>query len=248
MNLSSVSINEALVKSIESGNINQMEYLISLGADLLLPDMYGETPLVKAAEIGNEMVVDKLLVLGSPPDSCYGASPLYLATKKGHIQVVKCLIMAGSKVDWQHENGLTPLMEASSVGYFELVQLLIESGADLSIVDDHDCKAITYASFNGYVEIVNYLGRFSSKDELEEAIYEATEGKGAKVRKKREGRVSKLYNAVKTNNLTELELVLKLGIDVNTKDNAGKTALNYARENQYLKVIELLLNFGARES
>jgi ankyrin repeat protein len=239
----------SLEQAIEFGDLNQIDYFITHGMDLNAPNIYGITPLHQASEVGNELVVNKLLLAGVSPNLYFGPPPpIYLATMKGHIKVVECLIKAGANMNFQHEDGLTPLMEASGAGYFELVRLLVEAGADPNIFDDHDCKAITYAGLNGYIEIINYLGGFASKEELEESIFEATEGKGAKVRKKRENRFNKLLDAVKTNNIMELELVLKLGVNLHSKDDKGKTALNYAIENNSTEVIELLRNFGAKSS
>jgi hypothetical protein len=57
--------------------MSQIDYLISHSKDLELPNIYGETLLAKAAELGDAVVIRELLLAGVSPDSRFGAFSLY---------------------------------------------------------------------------------------------------------------------------------------------------------------------------
>ena len=51
-----------------------------------------------------------------------------------------------------------------------------------------------------------------------------------------------LIECAKNNDVNHLEFLLQSGHDANTKDSSGGTALMYASENGFFKIVELLIN------
>ena len=57
--------------------------------------------------------------------------------------------------------------------------------------------------------------------------------------------MEKFFNAIRTHNIVTLELLIKLGQDVNVKDGYGNSPLHYAIEHERLGIAKMLLNAGA---
>jgi uncharacterized protein len=73
---------------------------IKQGASLSTPDNDGLTPLMNAAEIGNEDLLQYLIDHGAEVNerSTSGFTPLILAAAGGHLGCVKALVHCGAKV------------------------------------------------------------------------------------------------------------------------------------------------------
>ncbi len=61
-------------------------------------------------------------------------------------------------------------------------------------------------------------------------------------------KTSRLNTLIGENNISELEKLLKVDVDVNKQDSSGQTPLHHAVENQSLRIIKLLLLQGADPS
>ncbi|KIW27808.1 uncharacterized protein PV07_07513 [Cladophialophora immunda] len=89
----------------------------------------GQTPLSRAAEAGDENVVDTLLadkVVDINIRDHKGRTPLLLAAEGGHSKVVAQLLGRGANPNLEDLSGSTPLWEATNNGHTTVVRQLID--------------------------------------------------------------------------------------------------------------------------
>ncbi|PFX22621.1 ankyrin repeat and SAM domain-containing protein 3-like [Stylophora pistillata] len=102
-------------------------------ADLDRPNCSGWTPLMYAAYVGHDNIVNLLLdchVNVNAITAKNGATALMLAASCGNESVVYFLLQKGAKIDAQDKRGWTGLFYATYQGHHKVVQLLLENGAD----------------------------------------------------------------------------------------------------------------------
>jgi ankyrin repeat protein len=113
------------------------------GRDITTPNEKGDTPLLEAAEKGDEARlaivllcrdqilrekgVDILLVQKSE-----GYTALHVAALEGHANLVQLLLEQGMDVDLENEYGQTSLHIAADFGEVEVAQLLLDHGATVN--------------------------------------------------------------------------------------------------------------------
>lgn len=112
--------------------------------DLDQPNCDGWTPLMYAAYVGHDNIVN--LLLDFPVDvngrtrnrkKNYGATPLMLASSCGNDTVVYFLLQNGAKIDAQDNRGWTSLYYATYQGHANVAKMLLDNDAD-SEIRDHD--------------------------------------------------------------------------------------------------------------
>jgi len=116
-----------------------MDYKYKISISVFLED---RTPLSRAAEKGNEIVVKLLLENGARPDfeDIDGQTPLSRAVEKGSVAVVQLLLAKEAKMDYKYtifDSVLkrTPLSRAAEKGNEGVVRLLLEYGAQPDLED-----------------------------------------------------------------------------------------------------------------
>jgi len=57
-----------LYNSVVNNHFDMLEYLLKSGADPNIPNIYGESPLYQAVDIGNHRVINLLLEQGADPN------------------------------------------------------------------------------------------------------------------------------------------------------------------------------------
>jgi ankyrin repeat protein len=138
------------------------KYLLALpGAadDIHTKNVYGHTPLHRAAESEAASTVQLLLELGADVDVCDNddTTPLMLA---GSLSVVKLLLAAGADataVDTEKQSVLHyQASEGASAGS---ICLLLKAGADPTLLDSDGSTAAHIAGINGYFALEALLSR-----------------------------------------------------------------------------------------
>ena len=108
--------------------------------DLDQPNCDGWTPLMYAAYVGHDNIVN--LLLDFPVDvngrtqnrkKNYGATPLMLASSCGNDTVVYFLLQNGAKIDAQDNRGWTSLYYATYQGHANVAKMLLDNDADSEI-------------------------------------------------------------------------------------------------------------------
>ena len=102
-------------------------------ADLDKHNCGGWTPLMYAAYVGHDNIVNLLLEFSvdvNARTTRNGATSLMLAASCGNKSVVNFLLQNNAKIDAQDMRGWTGLFYATFQGHLEVVKLLLEAGAD----------------------------------------------------------------------------------------------------------------------
>ena len=114
-----------------------VQWLLSRGANLTVPDEYGWTPL-HAAVLSGQVEISRLLQYKADvyAQDLYGETPLHNASEEGQVYVARLLLEHGADVNARDNYGNTPLYYASEGGHRETVRLLVEHGGKIDAEND----------------------------------------------------------------------------------------------------------------
>ena len=111
-----------------------MEVLLKAGADPNLPDAYGATALMRAAQVGNEDVVEELLDADAEQvEDEDGNTPLSLAIANDDLVLIELLIDEGGDLTVTNNVGLSVLAQAVLSASVETVSMLIDAGVEVNL-------------------------------------------------------------------------------------------------------------------
>jgi uncharacterized protein len=122
---------------------------------------HGFTPLMRAALIGNDALVEELINLGVNIHllNVDGNNALWLACVSGNQMVAQRLIDAGIEIDHQNATGATPLMYTASNGKAEMTNLLLNAGADPLIETDDGYLAVELSATEECFYLLRHTAR-----------------------------------------------------------------------------------------
>ncbi len=144
------NLGERLVQAVQNNQLQVVQSLLELGADVNIRDpQTGLTLLMIAASQADAKMVNHLLESGADLymlDSQLGSSVLHQACQGGSAQVVKLLVEAGAFVDAVAiGNRETPLQMALRQGKLDCAEVLIRAGANPSFIDETEQTGSTIA-------------------------------------------------------------------------------------------------------
>ena len=119
--------------------------------------------LLIAAEAGNAVKVDQLLMQGAPTNACGrkgldGFTALHYASSRGHIAVAERLVRAGNAdLEPTNKDGEVPLHLAAYGGHLTIVELLLDSGAEVDVGNGYGETPLFYAARRGFAAVVRLL-------------------------------------------------------------------------------------------
>lgn len=105
-----------------------------------IPDIFGQTPVLRAADAGHTKSVRMLLDKGANVKHAdnEGRTALSLAAVRGHKVAAKLLLKNGAEMNAQDKKGNTPLAVATEKDHDAVVRFLLESGADADLADEDE--------------------------------------------------------------------------------------------------------------
>ncbi|KAF8244107.1 hypothetical protein K440DRAFT_663648, partial [Wilcoxina mikolae CBS 423.85] len=138
----------ALHLAVESGLLPEVERVLEENVDLEVRDahdslfdsseLYGWTPLQRAAYLGHHSIVGSLVCAGSDVNALShfaDRTPLLAAVRSGDLAVVELLLQAGADLNVRSGYfGETALCAAVQSGNLEIVKLLLQARPDLNIL------------------------------------------------------------------------------------------------------------------
>ncbi|KAJ4369186.1 hypothetical protein N0V83_006271 [Neocucurbitaria cava] len=194
----------------------------------------GLTPLSHAAARGFGAIVRILLETGkvnADTQDHQGRTPLLHAVSNGHNEEIKMLLGLGkANVNLQDKMGRTPLILASGLGNKSAVEILLKTEkANVNLKDKYGRPALMHAivGIGATIPIIKILLQAGGTE------VDVPDD---------DGRTPLLFAA--KNRRTEHVARLLLGtnmVDINRKDNLGRTALSYAAERGNVAMVRLLL-------
>lgn len=202
---------------------------------------------------------DDLAAANAKADSIHsnGKTALMVAAKNGDSERIVQLIQKGADVNKTNNNGGTPIMYAALSGNVETVSLLIRHNANVNALARNGWTALMIASVKGHVDIARMLLHHGAEPNqadvyswtpLMRSVYENRTGIARlllesgliDVNQPGENGVTALHLAVLKGNEDIVNLLLAGGADPHVADHSGRTALDYARKNNNLRIESLI--------
>jgi len=241
-------------------------------ADVDRRDRYGRTPLMVAAVQGNVPLLRRLLARGASAklvDGC-GFTPLYYVANRWHgplqMTVARMLVRHGVDVDAESRDGMrqTALLYAIVNKEHRLIRYLLDKGRrssrkkarTLALWDalHHGNSPRTIDILLDYDLDVNEPGilheliGWGRPDYIRKIIR-----KGVDVNRRNAG-VTPLISAVRYGTQCAVQILLEAGANPDIRDDDGRTALDYATNDDHWdaderrRLIDLLISHGAERS
>nr|XP_009671043.1 PREDICTED: 2-5A-dependent ribonuclease [Struthio camelus australis]XP_009671044.1 PREDICTED: 2-5A-dependent ribonuclease [Struthio camelus australis] len=233
------------VRNLEIENVKE---LLEKGADVNSKAGSGWTPLHSAVQANNEDLVRLLLEKGADLHARKdnGGTAFIEAGIVGNVRLLELFLDHGSDVNEYDDNGFTAFMEAAWYGREEALRFLHSKGADVNLrrvvceekrkLNKGGATALMDACREGHVSVVKALVQEMNAD--------------LNIRDNQDR--NPLIHALKENDRNKTgesaasigHFLLDCGVDVNSRDENGKTALILATEMKSLDLVKVLLEKG----
>jgi len=190
-------------------------------------DYLGATPLMWACRDAGAVAVKLLLEAGAYPDitDINKNSAVYIAALKGKYDVLGLLCEAGADVNSRARLGVTPLIAAAREGSPECIKILLANGA---AVNDKD--------LTGHTALMSIMNAYSYRPEHEKCA-ELLIDAGANLNFRDDTGNTALMWAARLGYPSIVRLLIKHGADFNSKNNAGKKAIDLAKDDESAAIL-----------
>jgi len=133
------------------------------GLDVKRANRMRETPLMLAAWVGHQPLVEQFIKRGAEVNQP-GWTPLHYAAANGHDAVVALLLERYAFIDAQSPNLTTPLMMAVRGNHVSTVRLLLDEGADVNMKNQLGMSLLDFAEKQGNTSLVDALRERAKRD------------------------------------------------------------------------------------
>jgi ankyrin repeat protein len=230
-------------------DMKKVRLLLDRGADVNAASSRGRTALFLAAMSAPSVEIVRLLMARGADVKGVDAlkmTALHAATWGNDTETIRLLVDAGLDVNAAHVAGFTPLINTASARNVTAAKLLLAKGANVNAVAGEPVQKVKA----GIVALGSFTALHmvapSGSSEFVKALLDA----GAKVNLREARGLTPLMLAVAIDrqNLDVIRMLIAKGAEVNAKDPAGQTALDWARKFQAQPAIDLLRRAGGIET
>nr|XP_020854074.1 putative ankyrin repeat domain-containing protein 31 [Phascolarctos cinereus] len=146
--LSAYSCDEQIKKSRRTAKPKKSHRSILKLSSINRRDIYGESPLHKAAQADDSTLVKKYIKLGGNVKLAdyAGWTALHEASMDGFYKTVLELLKGGADVNCKGMKQITPIYDAVLNGHYKVAELLLQNGADPLFRNDYGKCALDEAS------------------------------------------------------------------------------------------------------
>ncbi|ERL92223.1 hypothetical protein D910_09542, partial [Dendroctonus ponderosae] len=232
-----------MIKIFENGT-RPIKYILT-GDDTYqeLPevDTVNNSPLANINELGKQLLkfafegnireVRALLAQGSPLISDWlGTSPLHLAAQNNNVEVCEALLKGGILKDARNKVDRTPLHLAAYEGHYGTTETLLKHGADINCKDMVRETVLNFFLNLGLGLFVRLrpvsLITIPNIDTYLDRIFQLN--------------MTPLHWAVQNGHTAVVELLLRNGADISTKNKFDLTPQDIALQIDNMEMVELL--------
>lgn len=205
------------------------------GADINIGDNDSRTPLHLAIENKSLSAIPLLINAGADVNakSKDGSTPLHIAVKQ--VETVQLLLQSGADKEATDLEGRTPLYQALADGTIEVATLLVNEGANVATAAK-DGRTPLHMALSLGAKGFGIAKRLLQSDSIKAADY-------AKAKAKDEA--TPLHIAAEHGPSEAIELLHRLGADVDALDDFGQTPLLISIYKKKWEIAELLIKAGA---
>jgi len=221
--------NSALHFAVKLTKHKALQQLVALKANLAMCDAEGYTALGRAVLAGDEVAVAILMpdVAAVSILDINKRSPLHIAVTNGKHAILQQLIKAGSQLIIYDHGGYTPLGRAVEADDLVAMSALLQAGAGIDTVDQADRAPVHVAIFRNKVKALQHLISLGANLNL----------------KTKYGSVLCLAMQKKRSHC--VDALLQAGVNPDSRNSGGQSALVEAINADDLMLVKLLLQYGA---
>ncbi|KAJ5594599.1 uncharacterized protein N7459_000807 [Penicillium hispanicum] len=221
-----------LHEAVRHGHTEIAEMLLNAGADVNAETSWNQTVLSAAISGGFvdavALVIDRGASMDLPMED--DGSPLSYAAKCGHSEVVSLLLKMNVPVEDAGLNEGTPLFWAARCGHAECMKQLMDAGANVQVTTERGENALHWAASSGDKQAVSLLLDKGTPFDIPD----------------RRGRTALSWAcAAFRRNVNVVELILQQNVNLEIKNEEGRTPLSVAAMRGFKNAVHLLLDHGA---
>ena len=247
----------------QGGDTGTVQALINAKADLNFVDGIGHTPLMRAVELGHARVGEVLLAAKPKldvPDQD-GQTAAMRAVESGNVEMVKQLLKAGADFNRMTEEGISAAIlvsQHSDPAYIEIVGLLSAHKVDLN-AGNHGGTPLLYALELEKPTMLEALLKAGANPDLPGKNGEIPLSKALStpeflkvlLRGKANPNIVNsdgwpvLFEAIETGEIETVRALLVAGAKPSAADRNGRTAIDFATEQNRTAIVALLKKHAA---
>ncbi len=224
-----------IISAAKSGDLVAVKRILKEGGELHSAtvnarDKAGMTPLMWAAQNGEDEIVELLLESGADPDARgpSGLTALMRAAYNDHPEIAADLIKHGAELEERSVSAATALAFAAGRGSVASLEVLAKAEADLNTGEKDARTPLWLAAQRGDVNVVRALLKAGADLKAPD----------------RYGR-SALMSAAAEGHVDVMKLLVKAGADVKARTREGDTALGFAAGQGRVDAVRFLLEMHA---
>ncbi|XP_024910864.1 ankyrin repeat and protein kinase domain-containing protein 1 [Cynoglossus semilaevis] len=219
--------------TVASGDIQSVEHVLSLGADVNCMTARGYTPLIIAVlhrlhDIVSLLMEHGALVTQGDEDEW---TPIHFAAQNGDDRTLRLLLDNGAVADAREKSGWTPLHLACQNGHESAVRLLLTRLSQEALGEQEETRgrtALHLASSYGHLNIVKLL---------------LSQGADANVSD--HSLCTPLHLSAEEGHFRVVRQLVKSGASTNSADSRGLTALHLSALKSHTGICRQLLSAGS---
>lgn len=214
---------EHVHKAIMKQDVSDLKRALDSGVKPDIPDKYGFTPLMQAAQKGYIEMIEVLIEYGADVNfqNDSGKTSLMLAAYSGKLQAAKELRYHKADYAIQDRGGSTALHWAMDGGNVELLDFFIEDKANIECTD-----------YNGWTPLLR-IAAVTGNANVAGTLVRA----GAKINTKDKDGKTALMMAVVNGHHALVTLLLQKNVDISIENDYNSTAYDMAKSMGRLTVI-----------
>ncbi|KAH7643738.1 uncharacterized protein LOC124494328 [Dermatophagoides farinae] len=216
----------SLMMACINNNLENVDKLISAGADVNMKDKQGRTVAHWASFKGYHQILDRVLKAGVKADERDqdGKTALHLSAEYGFEKTLKTLIEHNCDIFITDTKGRTALMIAAALGYLEVVSILIEHGANPNCKDKNGNTALHLCVMGNHSRVAQFLIRNK-----------------AEINAYNNRKQTPLVIAAELGHTEVAEVLINHKADLFATEKSGRTALYIASRGSFQALVDMLI-------